>query len=291
MNYPSGWRPRSPLHLQTAVFMGPGFRRAAHESLAAPPTPPHAPARPPIRHPPYFHCRRTRMVNVDLNQPSHSLAGLGQRPLPRVVASSMVCGLERHAPGRLPVRRQRSRRRTGGAVLMARGKNGMRNDSELNPAIENRLNGGDEFAIAQWAGENEAPTPPGPQPIASPRHSLASGSFTQNWSGTDALMTGNAGASGTAGSTAWDLVPGIVGYSGNGLTAPAGTDPQTILGTSALISLLGNSTTGNSQGGFHEIANDTIAFQGSVNSQRRTWLSTSMPQVDRVSPSHARCAS
>ncbi|MBC7785069.1 MAG: fibronectin type III domain-containing protein [Burkholderiales bacterium] len=85
-------------------------------------------------------------------------------------------------------------------------------------------------------------------------HNLGSSDFSQNWTGTDALMqaTNN-----------WTSVPSIIGYLGDGLTNSTATDPQITVAESTTVSLIFNSTTGNGSGGVHEIANDTVALQGS----------------------------
>ena len=84
----------------------------------------------------------------------------------------------------------------------------------------------------------------------------------QNWSNTDTSLTVTTAAAGTVGSPAWDNIPAIVGYFGAGL-ATTNTDPQTVLGSNTAISLTANSSAGAIAGGLHEIANDTVAFQGS----------------------------
>jgi hypothetical protein len=94
------------------------------------------------------------------------------------------------------------------------------------------------------------------------RFSLASGNFFQDWSNTGALLNSSTPAAGQAGSTVWDLIASIVGYSGAGL-AGVNTDPQTVVADSAAVSLTANSSAAGTAGGVHEIANDTIAFQGS----------------------------
>lgn len=94
------------------------------------------------------------------------------------------------------------------------------------------------------------------------RFSLATGNFFQNWSNTNALLTTSTPAAGQVGSTVWDLIPSIVGYSGAGL-AGVNANPQLILAESLAVSLNANSTAGATAGGLHEIADDTIAFQGS----------------------------
>ena len=82
--------------------------------------------------------------------------------------------------------------------------------------------------------------------------------FTQNWTNTGLITTNND----------WSGVPGIVGYSGIGLTAVTGADPQTLLAPGTLaLNVLADQTAPNSlsTGGVAEfhLANPTIALNGS----------------------------
>ncbi len=87
---------------------------------------------------------------------------------------------------------------------------------------------------------------------------LSGGNFSQNW--TDpALITvdGN-----------WDLVPSIIGYRGDDITAAIGVNPQTLTGDgTVVVNVEANELTPNTftTGGVAEfaIANPTIALQGS----------------------------
>lgn len=92
-------------------------------------------------------------------------------------------------------------------------------------------------------------------------HSLASGSFQQNWGATSGLLTTTDN---------WDNVPSIIGYLGDdSLTSATGVDPQTLL--SAALSLtpdvIVDSTAPDSlmNGGVaeFEITNPVVALQGS----------------------------
>ncbi len=88
-------------------------------------------------------------------------------------------------------------------------------------------------------------------------YSLASGSFTQNWTNTG-LITAN---------DDWSNVPFIIGYRGDDLTTATGTDARTITTTSAVIDVNANQSNPNTftTGGVteFEIADPTIALQGS----------------------------
>ncbi|MGZ8283335.1 MAG: endonuclease/exonuclease/phosphatase, partial [Allosphingosinicella sp.] len=88
-------------------------------------------------------------------------------------------------------------------------------------------------------------------------HSLASGSFQQDWTDTSLIAADNN----------WDGVASIVGYRGDALTGGTGTDPQTITTSSAVVNVEANETNPNSfaTGGVAEfqIANPTIALNGS----------------------------
>ena len=83
--------------------------------------------------------------------------------------------------------------------------------------------------------------------------------FSQNWSNTG-LITAN---------DDWSGVPGIVGFLGQDITTGTGTDPQTLLGVSALandVDVIANQTnTGITNGGVaeFEITDSVIAMQGS----------------------------
>ncbi len=83
--------------------------------------------------------------------------------------------------------------------------------------------------------------------------------FSQAWTNTG-LITANDN---------WSGVPGIEGYLGQDLTTATGTDPQTLLGTSAVandLSVLANQTSPTITNGDvieFQIADPTIGFQGS----------------------------
>ncbi len=84
--------------------------------------------------------------------------------------------------------------------------------------------------------------------------------FSQNWSNTG-LITANDN---------WSGVPGIEGFLGQDITTTTGTDPQTLLGVSALandLDVIANQTNPNTltQGGVAEfqIADPVVALQGS----------------------------
>lgn len=91
--------------------------------------------------------------------------------------------------------------------------------------------------------------------------------FSQNWSNTGLITTNDN----------WSGVPGIEGYLGQDITVATGTDPQTLLGTSAVagdLTVLANQTATNITNGdvaeFHTTsqagapgADSTIALQGS----------------------------
>lgn len=86
-------------------------------------------------------------------------------------------------------------------------------------------------------------------------HSLASGDFSQSWSGTASSLTaGN-----------WSSIASIMGYRGDNLTSNTATDPQTNLadGDGTPVDLLNASTATSSTGGIHEISDDVVALQGS----------------------------
>ena len=89
-------------------------------------------------------------------------------------------------------------------------------------------------------------------------YSLASGSFSQNWSNTGLITTNDN----------WSGVPYIIGFRGDDLTTATGTDARTITTTSAVVDVIANQTnpTRNTSGGvteFDGIANPTVALQGS----------------------------
>ncbi len=90
---------------------------------------------------------------------------------------------------------------------------------------------------------------------------LAGGNLFQDWSDTELLTSTGATLA------SWSLVPSIVGFRGDGLTANTSTDPQTNTGTSAVIDLIANQTSPNTlaTGGVaeFEITNPTVALQGS----------------------------
>ncbi len=83
--------------------------------------------------------------------------------------------------------------------------------------------------------------------------------FSQNWTDTGQITANDA----------WTGVPGIEGFLGQDLTTAAGTDPQTLLGTSAAandLSVLANQTNPNITNGDvieFQVADPTIGFQGS----------------------------
>ena len=82
--------------------------------------------------------------------------------------------------------------------------------------------------------------------------------FSQNWTNTGLITTNNV----------WSGVPGILGFTGGGLTGATGTDPQTILADNnpGTLSVLANQTNFSiTNGGLAEFqfANPVVAFQGS----------------------------
>ncbi len=90
--------------------------------------------------------------------------------------------------------------------------------------------------------------------------SLSSGPFMQDWSNTSLITTNND----------WSMVPSIVGYRGDNLTAVTGADPQTIVapGETTPVSVTANQTAANTNalsGGLYEfeLTNPVVAFQGS----------------------------
>lgn len=83
--------------------------------------------------------------------------------------------------------------------------------------------------------------------------------FSQNWTDTGQITANDV----------WTGVPGIEGFLGQDLTTATGTDPQTLLGTSAVandLSVLANQTNPNITNGDvieFQVADPTIGFQGS----------------------------
>ncbi len=98
-------------------------------------------------------------------------------------------------------------------------------------------------------------------------HSLAGGSFSQNWTNTGLITTNDN----------WSGVPSVEGYLGQDITTVTGTDPQTLLTTSALagdLTVLANQAVTTATNGdvaeFHTTSQSggpgldpTIALQGS----------------------------
>ena len=87
--------------------------------------------------------------------------------------------------------------------------------------------------------------------------SLATGSFTQDWSNTGQITADDN----------WAGVPSIVGYRGDDLTTTTGVDPQTVTGDSSVVDVIANQGNPNTltSGGVaeFEITNPTVALQGS----------------------------
>lgn len=81
--------------------------------------------------------------------------------------------------------------------------------------------------------------------------------FSQNWTTTSLITTNDN----------WSGVPGIIGYRGDDLTTATGTDPQTILGASTVVSVIANQTNPNTFNtgsvAEFEITNPTIALVAS----------------------------
>jgi hypothetical protein len=100
---------------------------------------------------------------------------------------------------------------------------------------------------------------PGPVNSASPRFSLASGSFSQSWTNTGQITANDD----------WSGVPSIVGYLGDdSTTTAADRDPRliTAAGSSGTLDVIANLavTTSNAGGvGEFQITNPTIGLQGS----------------------------
>ncbi len=90
-------------------------------------------------------------------------------------------------------------------------------------------------------------------------HSLAGGSFLQNWTNISLITTNDN----------WSNVPSIIGYRGDDLVTTNGVDPQTIVapGFATPINVIANQTTPDalSSGGIaeFEITNPSIAVNGS----------------------------
>jgi predicted extracellular nuclease len=89
-------------------------------------------------------------------------------------------------------------------------------------------------------------------------YSLASGSFTQDWTNTGLITT----------SDNWSGVPFIIGFRGDDLTTAVGADARTILTTSNVIDVNANQTNPNTNtsGGvteFDGIADPVVGLQGS----------------------------
>ncbi len=85
-------------------------------------------------------------------------------------------------------------------------------------------------------------------------------SFSQNWTNTNLIIVNDN----------WNLVPGIIGYRGDSLTATTGTDPQTILadGAATPVNVWANQTDPNTflSGGvaeFDTLPNPSVALNGS----------------------------
>ena len=88
-------------------------------------------------------------------------------------------------------------------------------------------------------------------------HDLQSSDFAQNWSNAGLITTDDN----------WSGVPSIVGYRGDDLTTSTGTDPRTIVTSSAVVDVNANQTNPNTfnTGGVTEFAlvDPTIALAGS----------------------------
>ena len=115
---------------------------------------------------------------------------------------------------------------------------------------------------ADGAGDDVAQSivTPGPVNSASPRHSLAGGSFTQNWSVTTQITTNDD----------WSGVPAIVGYRGDNVTPTVGVDLRTLTANDPAPTIDVNANQTDpvvfNTGGVTEfdLANDTIALAGSA---------------------------
>lgn len=96
----------------------------------------------------------------------------------------------------------------------------------------------------------------------SANNETASLPFTQDWSSIGLIVTNDD----------WSLVPAIIGYRGDNLTAVNGVDPQTVLtgdDVAPVVDVIANATNPNTNttGGvaeFESLANPTIALQGSA---------------------------
>src|SRR5438105_10771485 len=156
-------------------------------------------------------------------------------------------------------------------MLMAREKTGARKPAEINPIVDSRLSAGDEHGLGGLFVEpiSDSKASAGDEPSLSEFYvepidepfvpvqtndatffSLASGTFTQDWSNTG-LITTNDSSSG---------VTDIIGYLGQDITtSSAGVDPQTLLTDSLLandIDVIANqgTNTANISGGVAEFA-------------------------------------
>ena len=103
-------------------------------------------------------------------------------------------------------------------------------------------------------------TPGGPVNSASPRFSLASGNFTQDWSNAGLITTNDD----------WANVPAIVGYRGDNVTSTIGVDLRTLTANDAAPTVDVNANQTDpvvfNTGGVTEfdLANDTVALAGSA---------------------------
>jgi hypothetical protein len=89
-------------------------------------------------------------------------------------------------------------------------------------------------------------------------HSLASGSFSQNWSDTGLITTNDD----------WSGVPSIQGFRGDDITSATGVDPRTLTGDGTItLDVNANQTAPNTFGtggvGEFEITDPTVALNGS----------------------------
>ena len=100
--------------------------------------------------------------------------------------------------------------------------------------------------------------------------------FSQNWANTGLITANND----------WSLIPGIIGYRGDGATASTGTDPQTITAdlSSTPVNVIANQSAPNTltTGGIaeFEIADPVLALQGS---------GTAASAEPRSKPEHYEC--
>lgn len=97
-------------------------------------------------------------------------------------------------------------------------------------------------------------------PLDGSYFNLAGGNFTQDWTNTG-LITANDN---------WTGVPSVEGFLGQDITTATGTDPQTLLGTSAVandLDVIANQAAATSATGgvgeFDGLPNPTVGFQGS----------------------------